>query len=1252
MNARCLFISFLLALAPACLRAQLPDTLFLHFPAADYPVLADGLPEAGYSETLPANRQYGGAEDFNVSVEYPEFQSLTDAEVKCLVKQGAQLPDRIVPEVNLGMVRRQPRLDVVFCPIVRRNGQYQRLVSCKIVVSEKASRPRRVAAAAPAERYAAHSVLSKGKWVKISVAKEGMYALTASQLKDMGFGDINRVKLYGYGGRIQPELLDFTSDDAVIDDLNEMPLHRSANGVLFYADGTVRWSYSSSTMRYTHTDNYYSSLSYYFLTEGDQPLSLSETEGEQADQTIATVPGHALYDGNSFMWYEGGRRLFDSYDFASGRQHTFRLDSPGFDGESKAKAVLEISMSASSPLSKTPYTVTVNGKADTTPRSVPLYGDNESARVSSSTLQPDNLAATNSVQITTGNDNHARLDYMRLTYPRRLSGSDQPFSFVTGEKQAVNVSIANADAGTQVWELPHGTTPLRRVKATLSGTTLTTSALQPGVRYALVNVGRGYEAPALIGQVENQDLHADGPADMVVVIPASGKLPAQAERLARLHKEHDGLRVRVVSAGKIYNEFSSGTPDANAIRRYLKMLYDRAEAEADMPRYLLLFGNGLADNRMLTSAHKSKSPDDYLLCFEMDNSVGAVGDNYSYVSDDLFGLLDDGEGGNITKEKIDLGIGRFCCTDEAEAKVLVDKVVQYLGNADAGIWKNDLLLMGDYGDNNDHMKDAERVAAEVSAIAPHVNLIKVYPDAYTWQTAATGHTFPQASKRVQEKIAEGVAVVNYSGHGAPNQLSHAWLTSTDALRNVATTRLPLWLLASCEIFPIDQEEENIGRMSMLKPDGGSIAFICATRAVYAQYNNPLNCHVSRYLYALSPEGRRYTFGEALMLGKADVLKADATMNKLKYVLIGDPALSLSTPNGRVVIDSIGGRSVGGNVQLKAGSVVRLSGHIEGEPDYGGLLSLRIYDHEQTITCKDNAKDSKDSQNGAYKYQALGNCVFSATSPVEKGRFSTTVSIPLDISYTDRPARISLYAVDSLYRREATGLFTRVSLNGTDTLASSDSLPPSAFLYVGEPDFPDGGSVPADFVLEAHIADNYGINAAGSGLGHEMSLTIDGDAERAINLGDYFTYDFGTHLSGHVAYPLSGLSAGLHSLALRVWDISNNTTLARLDVVVSDSPASGSFAVSSSCNPVVASTQLIVTLPQGHGGEPVILRIYNTQGQTVWERECPVSEDQHFASAAWDARTTAGTPLPMGIYLLRAEQGNQHTKTKKLLVQKQ
>ena len=93
----------------------------------------------------------------------------------------------------------------------------------------------------------------------------------------------------------------------------------------------------------------------------------------------------------------------------------------------------------------------------------------------------------------------------------------------------------------------------------------------------------------------------------------------------------------------------SDAPDANAYRRYLKMLYDRAENKANQPKYLLLFGDCAWDNRMKTADWRTASVDDYLLCFESEDSFNEI---TCYVDDGFFTLLDDGEGVNLAVDAV------------------------------------------------------------------------------------------------------------------------------------------------------------------------------------------------------------------------------------------------------------------------------------------------------------------------------------------------------------------------------------------------------------------------------------------------------------------------------------------------------------------------------------------------------------------------------------------------------------------------
>ena len=60
----------------------------------------------------------------------------------------------------------------------------------------------------------------------------------------------------------------------------------------------------------------------------------------------------------------------------------------------------------------------------------------------------------------------------------------------------------------------------------------------------------------------------------------------------------------------------------------------------------------------------------------------------------------------------------------------------------------------------------------------------------------------------------------------------------------------------------------------------------------------------------------------------------------------------------------------------------------------------------------------------------------------------------------------------------------------------------------------------------------GINAAGSSVGHDLELVIDGELSKTYNLNDYFSFDFGDYRSGSVGFTIPELSVGPHRLLFR------------------------------------------------------------------------------------------------------------------------
>ena len=161
--------------------------------------LGETLPVFTYREQLGP----GYADSvYTVEIAYPEFIDMREADIQRYQQlSGEPLSAMPVVKQTVGVVRKQGVLDVEFVPLVWRDGRYQKLVSFMLKVERRAkSRWAATRGEGDGERYQAHSVLSEGTWVKIRVPETGFYQLTEALVKKAGFTDINRVRIYGYGG--------------------------------------------------------------------------------------------------------------------------------------------------------------------------------------------------------------------------------------------------------------------------------------------------------------------------------------------------------------------------------------------------------------------------------------------------------------------------------------------------------------------------------------------------------------------------------------------------------------------------------------------------------------------------------------------------------------------------------------------------------------------------------------------------------------------------------------------------------------------------------------------------------------------------------------------------------------------------------------------------------------------------------------------------------------------------------------------
>lgn len=1190
-------------------------------------------PWSGFGVTLDGNWQDSS---YWASIEYPELISIDESDLRRWNIKPEDIPEWPVVETSIGVSHGHATLDAGILPVIRRDGGYYAILSYKYIISSKPSIAKApLLKIAPQNRYTYNSVLSSGKWVKLRIKESGVYKLTYSALRAMGFNDPSKVRLFGYGGAVLPE----TNLQDLTDDLPEQPLWRGDGYMLFYGQGPVNWEKTSDG--YEHVVNTYSDWGYYFLTDFSESESASfgMVESESvADEIIDTYPDYVVYDPDEFSWYRSGRRMFEKYDFATGNSNSYRFDLIGLANDSVG---VKVAFSASSAQS-TKLKVSVNG-AETGELNISPVASNSVASVGESVfVSRGQFSEHNTVRLVherpSGESGH--LDFIRLNYIRRLAlyGSNTVFR-VDDAVHEVSFNVTGSSADVQIWKIStDGTYSIvPSVFADGITTTLSTS-YDPSDILVAVDVKGSFPEPETVGEVVNQNLHGLDSVDMVIVIPASGRLETAAERLAAAHRKTDSLRVEVIRADKVYNEFSSGTPDATAIRRLMKMLYDRGNSTGVMPRYLLLMGRGAWDNRMHVSDWAGEDPDDYLLCYESYESLNHV---TSYVMEDYFGLLDDIEGRSLLTEKVDLGIGRLPVETAVQVREKVDRIIEYMNGTYAGAWCNKILVLGDDGDNNTHMQDADNVAGIYQKNNPALDLRKIYWDNYQMEVTASYNGYPSIRKLLLEQLAEGALIVNYSGHGSTEVLSHELVMNKADMTDLKSKRLPFWITASCDISPFDSPLESMGMNLINNTNGGAIGMLSTTRTVYASLNGAINRSFSQYVLSRSENGRLNSLGDALRLAKNELVTSgvgenDRTENKIHFVLLGDPALRLALAELTAVVDSYDDSDTTVTGTAKAGSVVTVRGHVEcnGErvTDYRGLLSSRVFDNERLITCRNNLKTADEPFTFMYRDRVL----YSGTDSIRNGEFSFSFPVPMDINYSNGKGLIILYA-NGNDGRNANGYYDNFTVGGTADGLSVDSVGPDIMLYLNTPSFQYGASVNATPMLVAELRDSSGLNTSGNGLGHDILLVIDNNPNWTWVLNSNFEQTAGDYTAGRVIFSIPELPEGKHELMLRAWDVMNNSTTVYLGFkVVTD--LKPKFTIDVTASPAYENTSFVITHDRPGQNANVTVQVSSSDGMLQWMTTQRDDTGTGVTVVDWNLHGNSGHRMQPGLYIVRATVG--------------
>ncbi len=1208
-----------------------------------------------YSFSIPANQ----SKSYSTEISNLQLSPLTAAEL-AVFPFDVPLSDK--PMVTTQMIENldASRLQMIVCPFVKIDGNYFKLMSFNYSINESNNAKKITNQSSNyLHQYAQSSVLNSGEFVKIRVSETGIHRITFEDLVAMGVNPQN-ARVFGYGGNV----LDQHFANPKIDDLPEVPIHiekgndgvfNAGDYILFYAQGINKWTYDRMRMMFTHTRNSYSNFGYYFVTS-------DAGVGKTIETVAKDIPNNAVIaDVNEFVDYKVHEQELQSMVF-SGKEFygetfsdrtsfTFNFNFPNVVKTNSTKIRLDVAAAASTVSS---FNLLMAGITRSV--SLPAKGsDNyEKAKGANSVFTFTPNADDFSLRLDYVKPNSSAtgyLNYITVNALRSLKMTGAAMHFQTDLNTDGNIFnrylLSDAGADVQIWDVtqPHNTI---RIATGSQNNTLSFIDSNNSIRtYIAVNTKNGgaFPKPVVVGQVANQNLHSLQGIDFVIITHPD--FEAEANRLAQAHREIDFMTVAVVTTEQVYNEFSSGTPDATAYRWLMKMLNDRAIRDGkpqEKPKYLLLFGRGTFDNRKILPLSK-ESGDNFVLTYQADNSLVKT---LSYVTDDYFAFLDDSQGLQIPSHALRVGVGRFPVRTVKEAADVVNKNIAYMQNKGKGIWKNQLCFVADDGDGALHMKQADSITNVIARNHPNYIVNKIYLDSYFQETSATGKTYPLARTQLHNYIRNGVFMLNFTGHASTMGWTSEGILSTKDVEELSNKNLPIWVGATCDFLEFDVKTVSAGEKVLLNPAGGGIGILSAARPVYASQNFSMNRFFNEYAFK-KVDGEHLRLGDIVREAKNRI---GSEINKLSYVLIGNPALKLNYPTKYEVKTShINGVDVTmANDTLRATSTASIGGFVADEngnkvTNFNGEVNAMVFDKVQTITTRNN------SNGGSMTYNDRPNILFSGKAEVVNGEFSLTFMMPKDIKYNFGAGRINLYAFDkNNLNDEAIGKFENFVVGGSSAAFDvSDKQGPEITAYLNSSNFQNGDKVNETPMFIAQLFDSNGINRVGSGIGHDLLLVVNNDSRQTYVLNDYFESSLTGFQNGEVRFKLPELPKGKHSLTFRAWDLLNNSNSIALDFEVENGLTPEIFKVYNYPNPVKEFTRIKLEHDRPETVLDTQVDIFDLAGRLLWSFKQAGADD-----ITWDLQTIDGIKVRKGIYLYRVtvntKSSERVSKTNKMLVQ--
>jgi hypothetical protein len=353
-------------------------------------------------------------------------------------------------------------------------------------------------------------------------------------------------------------------------------------------------------------------------------------------------------------------------------------------------------------------------------------------------------------------------------------------------------------------------------------------------------------------------------------------------------------------------------------------------------------------------------------------------------------------------------------------------------------------------------------------------------------------------------------------------------------------------------------------------------------------------------------------------------------------------MTLAYPTLKVRTTKINGIPVAQADTLSATEKITIEGEVtdvQGNllSNFNGNIYPTVFDKPQTYNTLAN-----DAGSQVASFTGQTNVLFKGKASITNGNYSFSFKVPKDINFQYGNGRLSLYAENGV--KDANGFFTGFIVGGSGNNIGSDNEGPQIRSYLNDEKFVNGSITNQNPVLIVKLTDSSGINTVGTGIGHDIVATLDGDNRQYFILNDFYQGDLNSYQQGIVHFQLPQLEAGSHTLKIKAWDVLNNSNETVLEFTVASDEKLELNHVLNYPNPFTTNTSFWFEHNKPGQSLEVKVQIFTIAGRLIKTIKQAINTAGNRSSELeWNGKDDYGDKVGRGVYLYKLSvtaPGNQ------------